>query len=221
MNLLLRKLNYNSNSQENFKIHTFLKEKVTFDLVYPTSDLKTNKLHLNQVSKEVTMENTSAKINPQQIKDAKKVIAYYTMTSAATGSVPVPAASAAIVAENGLMIAYIASKLGQSIDTATVISSIGIAGTLNAVGKTLFIEGAKLLSWGTGNIWALGALSAFGACTAGVQTYMIGMLAIEIGKNKGHQLNSEKANKVKKHAKNTYDSFTREWKQKKTEKPVF
>ena len=156
-------------------------------------------------------KSSNAASTQNQIHAAKEVVAYYTLAAAGTGAVPVPAASVAVVAENGVMITHIASKLGQEIDLSTVISSISIAGTLNVVGKSLFIEGARLLSWGTGSIWALAALSAFGASTAGVQTYMTGMLAIEIGKNNGHRLPPEISGNIIKEAKRTYDSFKREW----------
>lgn len=101
-----------------------------------------------------------------------------------------------------------------------MISSLGITGSLNVVGRNLFIEGAKLISWGTGSVWALAALSALGAATAGVQTYIIGMLAIEICKNNGKTLSSDKAERVIEQAKESYDSFTAEWKSKAPAKPA-
>ncbi|MEZ6855019.1 hypothetical protein [Halodesulfovibrio aestuarii] len=156
----------------------------------------------------------------QQISEAKKVIAYYTLAASSTGAVPVPASSAAIIAENGFMLAHIASKLGQPIEMTDVISALGIAGGLNIVGRNVFIEGAKLLSWGTGSLWAMAGLSALGASTAGLQTYMIGMLAIEIGKNNGQALSAHAASKVRSEAKTSYDAFKTEWKDKKIEKPV-
>ena len=155
-----------------------------------------------------------------QINNAKEVVAYYTLAATGTGAIPVPAASAAIIAENGLMIAHIASKLGQVIDIQTVITSLGISGSLNIVGRNLFVEGAKLLSWGAGSIWAIAALSALGATTAGVQTYILGMLSIEIGKNNGETLTQEKASLVIEKAKNNYDSFTNEWKSNPPLKPT-
>lgn len=94
-----------------------------------------------------------------------------------------------------------------------------MTGTLNVVGRNLFIEGAKLLSWGTGSVWALVALAALGATTAGVQTYIIGMLAIEICKNNGKALSSEKAGIIIEQAKENYDSFKSEWKEKTPANP--
>ncbi|EPX9363107.1 hypothetical protein ACET7Y_08115 [Aeromonas veronii] len=158
-------------------------------------------------------------ISEQNIQDAKEVVAYYTLAAGTTGAIPVPAASAAIIAQNGLMLTHIASKMNISIDISTVISSLGMTGTLNVVGRNLFIEGAKLLSWGTGSVWALVALAALGATTAGVQTYIIGMLAIEICKNNGKALSSEKAGIIIEQAKENYDSFKSEWKEKTPANP--
>lgn len=150
----------------------------------------------------------------KQISDAKEVIAYYTLTAMTAGAVPVPASSTAIIAQNAIMIAHVSSKMGMQIDVQTVMSSMGIATSLNVVAKNLFIEGAKLLSWGTGSIWALAALSAFGATTAGIQTYTVGMIVIEICKNNGRVLDSDKTTNVIELAQNSYDSFTTEWKSK-------
>lgn len=159
-------------------------------------------------------------VSEEKINQAKEIVAYYTLAAAATGGVPVPAASAAIVAENGIMLAHIASALGTNITVATVTESIGFVGTLNIVGRNFFIEGAKLISWGTGSIWALAALSAFGATTAGVQTYIIGRIAIEIGKNGGKPILKEYAAGVINQCKSSYGEFVSEWKKKQPKNHV-
>ena len=159
-------------------------------------------------------------VTDKQIEDAKEVVAYYTLAAAATGAVPVPAASAAIVAQNGVMIAHVASAVGVEISVANIIESMGLAATLNVVGRNLFIEGAKLLSWGTASVWAAVALSALGATTAGVQTYIIGRIAIEIGKNGGKPLAVSYTSKIIDDCKATYDSFVAEWSKKKIKKPA-
>lgn len=158
-------------------------------------------------------------VNEKQLDDAKEVLAYYTLLAAGTGAVPVPAASGAIVAQNGIMFAHLASALGATISIGSVLESIGIAGSLNIAGRTVFIEAAKLLSWGTGSLWALAALSAFGATTAGIQTYVLGRIAIEIGKNGGQALAPSATAKVIEQAKKTYDVFMLEWKNKKPKAP--
>lgn len=154
-----------------------------------------------------------------QIEEATSVVAYYTVAASVTGAIPVPASSGAIIAENAAMIGHVAAKLGQEITWEKIVGSMGLTATLNVAGRALFIEGAKLLSWGTGSIWAMIGLSAFGASTAGLQTYIIGMLAIEIGKNGGEPLDTDTASKVAEDCKKSYDSFSEEWKKKGTQKP--
>ena len=155
----------------------------------------------------------------KQIESAKEILAYYTLLASGTGSLPVPAASAVIVAQNGIMFGHMASALGAEISVGSIVESIGIAGSLNIAGRTLFIEGAKLLSWGTGSVWALAALSALGASTAGVQTYVLGRIAIEIGKNKGDALLPSATGKVIEQARQTYESFLQERKKNKPKPP--
>lgn len=159
-------------------------------------------------------------VTEKKIEDAKEVVAYYTLAAAATGAVPVPAASAAIIAQNGIMIAHVASAIGVEITVANIIESMGFAATLNIVGRNLFIEGAKLLSWGTASVWAAVGLSALGATTAGVQTYIIGRIAIEIGKNDGKPLAVTYTGKIIDESKATYELFVAEWSKKKIKKPV-
>lgn len=159
-------------------------------------------------------------VNENQLKDAKEIVAFYTLAAAATGAIPVPAASAAVVAENSAMLAHIASVLGVEISVATLIESMGFAASINVVGKNFFIEGAKLLSWGTASFWAAAALSALGASTAGVQTYMLGRIAIEIGKNSGKPLSTSRTATLIEDCRNTYDSFVAEWSDKKVQVPA-
>jgi len=158
---------------------------------------------------------------PSQSKSSKaeSIVAWYTLAAAATGAIPVPAASAAVVAENGAMISHVASAMGVPISVGTVLESVGVMGVANIVGRQLFIEGARLLSWGTGSVWALAALSALGAGTAGVQTYIIGRLAIEISKNGGQCLTVLKSAKVIADSKNTYDAFVKTWSGRTIPKP--
>ena len=149
----------------------------------------------------------------------ESIVAWYTLAAAGTGAIPVPAASAALVAQNGAMISHVASAMGIPISVGTVIESIGMMGAANMVGRQLFIEGAKLLSWGTGSIWALVGISALGVGTAGLQTYIIGRLAIEISKNGGQCLTILKSAKVIADSKNTYDAFVKTWSGRTIPKP--
>jgi len=162
-------------------------------------------------------------VTADKIQKSTEIVAYYTLAASATGAVPVPAASATIVAENGIMLAHLADALGlSSITVGTVASSMKVAGSLNLIGRTLFIEGAKLLSWGTGSWWAAIMLSGLGASTAGVQTYIIGKIAIEIGKNHGKPLKRREGGRIIEEAKTDYDAFVFHWKSKtgaKSRKP--
>jgi len=150
---------------------------------------------------------------------AKSTVAWYTLAATAIGAIPVPAASTAIVAENGAMISHVASVMGVPISLETVLDSIGIMGTANIVGRQLFIEGAKLLSWGSGSVWALPALSALGAGTAGLQTYINGRLTIEIAKNKGRCLSVLKSAKIIADGRKTYGTFLKTWSGRHIPKP--
>lgn len=150
-----------------------------------------------------------------QINEATEVVAYYTLAAAATGAVPVPAASAAIIAEDAAMIAHVGSVMGADVSVTTVIEALGVMGSINVVGRNLFIEGAKLLSWGTGSVWAFAGLCAIGASTAGLQTYIVGRLAIEIAKNNGLALSGSAADRVIADAKSTYDGFVSYWRANK------
>lgn len=157
--------------------------------------------------------------NEEEVKKAIKIVAYYTVAASGTGAIPVPGASAAIVVENTAMVAHISNVMNEDISFNSIVKCFGVMGTLNIAGRQVFIEGAKLLSWGTGSIWALVLLSALGATTAGVQTYIIGRLAIEIAKNNGLQLTIEKSSEIIDESKVSYDEFVKEWKGKELKKP--
>jgi hypothetical protein len=118
------------------------------------------------------------------------------------------------------MIAHVASVLGTPITVGSVFGTVKLMGTLNIAGRLLFVEGAKLLSWGTGNVWALLGLSALGAATAGVQTYIIGRLAIEIGKNGGEVLPAGKAAQIIEDCRKMYGAFVGEWSGRKIRNPA-
>jgi hypothetical protein len=152
--------------------------------------------------------------------EAESIVAKYTLAAAATGAIPVPAASAAIVAQNGAMISHVASAMGIPITVGTVVESVGMMGVANIIGRQLFIEGAKLLSWGTGSVWALAGLSALGAGTAGLQTYIIGRLAVEIAKNGGEALSFCKSARVVRDSKDTFEAFMNHWSKRPVATPL-
>jgi len=66
---------------------------------------------------------------------AESIVAKYTLAAAATGAIPVPAASAAVVVETAMMFGHLSSVLGAEITWASIVESLGDATTLNAVGR--------------------------------------------------------------------------------------
>lgn len=155
----------------------------------------------------------------ESIDRARNIVGWYTLAASATGAVTIPASSLAIVANNGFMMAHVSAALGGPVQWQTVVASLGVAGTLNVAGRAVFIEAAKALAWGTGSFWAAVALSSVGAGTAGLQTYVVGLLAIEIARHGGHPLSEAEAAAILDKAKGTYGTFLREMRSKKIEDP--
>jgi len=158
-------------------------------------------------------------MSEDKAEQARRIVGWYTLAAAVKGAIPVPATSLAIAANNGFMIAHVAATMGQPVTWQTVVSSLGVGGTLNVAGRSIFIEAAKALAWGTGSAWAAVALSAVGATTAGVQTYIVGLLAIAIAKNGGEPISEAEAATVVEEAKNSYDDFVTEMKAKDLKDP--
>jgi hypothetical protein len=155
----------------------------------------------------------------EAVDRARSIVGWYTLAASASGAVPVPASSLAIIANNGFMMAHVSAAIDAPVQWATVVASLGVAGTLNVAGRAVFIEAAKALSWGTGNIWAAVALSAVGAGTAGLQTYVVGLLAIEIARRGGKALTESEGAAILAKAKETYDVFLAEMRTKKISDP--
>ena len=156
---------------------------------------------------------------PAQGENARDIVGWYTLAAAAKGAFPVPAASVAIVANNGFMIAHISSIYASEITWENVMASLGVAGTLNMAGRTVFIEAAKTLAWGSGSVWALAGLSVVGAATAGLQTYIVGQIAIKIAQKSGKALTPKEAKGLISHAKKTYKNFLGEMKGRDLDDP--
>jgi len=165
--------------------------------------------------------STPSKPQPssEAIDRARHIVGWYTLAASATGAVPIPASSLAIIANNGFMMAHVSAAIGGPIQWPTVVESLGIAGTLNVAGRAVFIEAAKSLAWGTGSIWAAAALSAVGAGTAGLQTYVIGLLAIEVARHGGKPLPAAQGAAILAKAKETYSAFLSEMRSKKISDP--
>jgi uncharacterized protein (DUF697 family) len=142
-------------------------------------------------------------------QQSKAVLKTFVLAAIATGAVPVPAASAAIVAENALMISKIAGIYGCEINVATIVASLGMLQTANMIGRELFIEAARALSWGAAFFGAPVLVSAIGAGTAGLQTYLIGLIAIEIAKGGGEKLSRSVVKGIFRKGKDDFDDFSK------------
>lgn len=143
----------------------------------------------------------------RELTRAWKLVHRYTAAAAATGALPVPAASGAIVGESALMITQVSSALGTPVTVQTVVDSFGLMAAANMAGRAIFIDLARAISWGASSPWMAALLSGIGATTAGVQTYLIGCVAIEIGKNGGLSLSGSAMKTILAHARKTYREF--------------
>lgn len=140
-------------------------------------------------------------------QQAQAVMTKYVLAACATGAVPVPAVSVAIIAENTLMINHIASIYGLEISLQTIAASFGTLGTVNMIGRQVFVEAARLLSWGAAFTGAPLLVSALGAGTAGLQTYLLGLIAIEIAKRGGKKLSQDTTVNIVRNGKKSFESF--------------
>ena len=130
-----------------------------------------------------------------RIEEARALVRGFTLLAAATGAVPSPGASGALILENAAMFAAVGGTLGVPVTVESVLTSVGLFGSLNMAGRQLFVEGAKLLGWATGPL-GLPALCAWGAATAAGQTWALGQLAIAIARNGGGPLSPSATRKV-------------------------
>ena len=105
------------------------------------------------------------------------------------------------------MVTTLAAIGGLNVRLVTVIKSMGAVAAANLFGKALFMEVARLLGWGLASPWVLGLLCACGAATAGLQTYSIGLLAIEILKNGGEPIPHDRALDLIEFARADYSDF--------------
>lgn len=150
---------------------------------------------------------------------ATRIIAHYTVLASGTGAIPLPAASTAVVVEDSAMVVHIAALYGVRVSLGTILTSIGPMGLINVAGKTLFVECARALSWGAGSPWAAVLVSGIGATTAGVQTYIVGRIAVAVAENGGHPLPESTARTIVAHAKSTYREFLEYWREREPAAP--
>lgn len=152
--------------------------------------------------------NAPAPLTYSALTAASRTVTKFTLAALATGAIPVPAASAAIVTENAAMIAVLTSELGVPVALKTMAESLGMAGTLNLLGRAVFDEAARAMGWFAGPAGVAG-VSALGATTAGIQTWVVGRLAVEIAQNHGRPLGPAIARGTVRNATGSY----REWRQ--------
>ena len=135
---------------------------------------------------------------------ADDTITGFTLAAAATGAIPVPGASAAIVAENAALVAALANIYGHPVDAKTVAATLATLGGINSVGRTVFIEGARLMGWFTGPLGVAG-VSALGATTAAVQTWSLGQLAMAFFERGAQPLTEQEAHRIAERARDDFD----------------
>jgi hypothetical protein len=126
-----------------------------------------------------------------------------TVAAMATGAIPVPAASAAIVAESAAMVAVVAAAYGIPVSLATVAASMGTLGTLNMISRAVFVQGARAMAWFAGPAGVAG-VSALGAATAAMQTSAVGRVAIAVAQNRGRALSAAHSRRVAEEARRAY-----------------
>jgi len=136
---------------------------------------------------------------------ARNLLWGFTAAAAATGAIPVPATSAAIVAENAALIGAVASAMGQPVDVSTVVASLGVAGAINMIARAVFVEAARALGWFAGP-GGVAAVCALGATTAALQTWCVGHLTIAVARRGGFALAADEARKVLADARATLPS---------------
>lgn len=146
--------------------------------------------------------------NNQTIKkQANKIIARHTAIASATGAIPVPGASVAIVAENAAMVAELSCLHEHEVGITEVLALTTSVGGVNIFGRTVFVEGAKMLGWAAGP-FGLAAVSALGATTAGLQTFTLGQLAQAMLTSGGAPLSKSEVHSVAKQAKQDFHATT-------------
>jgi uncharacterized protein (DUF697 family) len=145
-------------------------------------------------------------IKPGSLTLAQQYVHRFTLAAMATGAIPVPGASLAIVAENAALVNAIAAAYGLDVSVATVVSSMGSAAAANAIGRAVFMEGARALGWFAGPLGVAG-VSVLGSTTAGLQTWCLGQVAIAVCERGGGQLPKGDGRQLLDDAKQSFELF--------------
>ena len=119
----------------------------------------------------------------------------WTIGAAVAGALPVPGASSAVIAANVAMINDVASAMGMRVSISTVMGSFPLAASANVFGRAVFMELARAMGWAGGPLGVAG-VSAAGALTAALQTWMVGQLVIAICESGGGVLSGGEAQSV-------------------------
>jgi len=122
-------------------------------------------------------------------REAERIVARFTAAATTVGAMAVPSATLAIVAIDAAMLASLSETFGVRVSFATISASLGITGTANAIGRSIFVEAARALGWGAGPLGIAG-VAALGATTAGLQTWVLGRLAIAVCEHGGERIPS-------------------------------
>lgn len=104
------------------------------------------------------------------------------------------------------MINAIASAHGMSVDLQTIITSLGLVGGVNLIGRAVFVEAARAMGWFAGPL-GVGGVMLLGAFTAGMQTWMLGELAIAICENGGRAIPPDRTRTLLQAARAGFDEW--------------
>jgi uncharacterized protein (DUF697 family) len=146
---------------------------------------------------------------PDPRSNAEKHVRNFTLAAMATGAIPVPATSLAIVAENVALLSAVAAEYGLQVSLGTIIASMGPATAANAVGRAVFVEAARVMGWFAGPFGVAG-VSTLGAATASLQTWVFGQVAIAVCENGGIELAERVRRGVIESARSGFEGFRKE-----------
>jgi uncharacterized protein (DUF697 family) len=136
---------------------------------------------------------------------AKRIVRRYTAMAAAAGAVPLPSMSIAVTGLDAAMLAELRALFAcEELTVESVLKTLGVAIVINRIGRMVFVETARTLAMG-GLPFLLPAVSALGASTAGLQTWILGQVAIAIGQSR-RPLEPKHARRIVRHA---IESFPR------------
>ncbi len=141
---------------------------------------------------------------PASRQRAEALVHRYTALAAATGAIPLPAGSGAIIVENAALIAHVGAAYGVTVTLPSVAASLSTLALLNLGARNLFVEGMRALNAVGGGL-GTALVSGFGATTAGVQTWIVGHIAIAIAEHGGQPLPAGGAAAVVEEARQTYE----------------